>query len=382
MKILKLFLRAFGDLFIRHLPQLKKRNKFAFLVHPRDASDVMRQYPFLHKLSKRQMHFFLRHFWPVTLSTIQGLRNIQTGEEMIGYVISSPLTAEQMKDDPESAKRSVIQAAKLAERKGAGIIGLGALTASFTKGGLDILPHVKSGVTTGRIYTSRIVVDTIEKAMDQLGRNKEKVTVAVVGAAGSIGTAVAQILVREHFQDLLFLDLERKRERLEWLTSKVKEMNPRVKTEISHDMNDLTKADVVVAVTNAPEVVIRSEHLKPGVIVVDDAQPTDIDIEAIETRNDVLILEGGVAHADHVDTNFNFGLRHKNDLYSCLAETVILAGFGHYQDYSVGAVSDLDFALLDKLQEDAEEVGIHVGELQNVHKFYTDEDFERVRSIL
>lgn len=380
MKTLALIGNAIVDLFLPYLPQLRKRQAFGFLVHPRDTKDITRKYHFLGWLSEKQADFFLWHLWPVTLSKIRGLKSVHTGKEIHGYVISSPLTAAQMKRDPERARKSIIKAAKLAERRGAKIIGLGALTASLTKGGLDIMPHVRSDLTTGRIYTSKIIVDTVCKAEGELGLERNTLRVAIVGAAGSIGTASAQILVRRGFRHLLFLDLPRKRDRMEWLEQKVKDMDSGVTVEISHDMRDLKKTNVIIAVTNAPEVVIRSEHLASGAIIVDDAQPTDVDMEVIEKRNDVLVLEGGVAHADHVNTHFNFGLRHKHDMYSCLAEAVILAGMGQEGHYSVGAVSDLDFELLDKIEADAEKLGIHVGELQNVHKVYNDDDFERIRS--
>jgi fatty aldehyde-generating acyl-ACP reductase len=317
----------------------------------------------------------------VTLSKIRGLKNVHTGEEIIGYVITSPLTAEQMKEDPDFARKSIIKAGRLAERKGASMIGLGALTASLTRGGLDVTAKIKSGVTTGRMYTSTIIVDTIEKAMKKLDFRKEDQMVAIVGAAGSIGTACAQILVHRGFRNLLFIDLERKKDRIDWLSEKVKQMQDDVQVEVSYDMDSLKKADFIIAVTNAPEVTIRSEYLKPGAIIVDDAQPTDVDMDVIEKRDDVLVFEGGDAHADNVHTHFNFGLRDKNDLYSCLAEAVILAGIGQTENYSVGAVSDVDFKLLKKMEEDAKKIGIHVGELQNVYRTYTQKDFDTVKKL-
>ncbi len=153
MKTLSLVSFAIFDRIIRHFPQIKKRTGFAFLVHPRNVPDVYRKYPFFKYFSHSFTESVLMRFWPVVLSRITGVEDNQTGKNVDGWVISIPITAEQMMSNRELAKRFIVKACKLAEKKGAKIIGLGALTASLTRGGLDLLPHTKAGITTGRIYT-------------------------------------------------------------------------------------------------------------------------------------------------------------------------------------------------------------------------------------
>lgn len=117
IKSIKLFTSAIEDLIIRLLPQFKKQEGFAFLVHPRDTKDVIRKYPFLKKVSPKTIEKFLLFFWPVTVSEIYGVKNKKTGEKIKGWTISCPLTAEQMLNDRELAKKFIIKTAKLAEKK-------------------------------------------------------------------------------------------------------------------------------------------------------------------------------------------------------------------------------------------------------------------------
>jgi len=381
MKTIFLLGTAALDLFAVALPQTKKLKGFAFLVHPRDVSDVYRKYPFFRMFSENISKKILRLFWPIVLSKITGVKNQTTGESISGWVISIPITADQMMHDRELAQRFIIRAAKLAQRKGAKIIGLGALTASLTRGGLDIQPHIDAGVTTGRLYTSKIITDTTEIAVEKLGMNKNDIQVAIVGAAGSIGTACAQILAKMGYKDILLVDLMSADNGAKELRERIINISEDIKVGISNEISSIKGSDIIIAVTNKPDALIKSEHLKPGAVVVDDAQPSDVDPKIVEDRKDVLILEGGVAHADGIDPHFNFGLKHKEDIFSCLAETIILSSTGHSGDFQVGRVLDLDFDTFNKLTANSEKLGFRVGDFQNFKKVYSDEDIEFVKDV-
>lgn len=54
-------------------------------------------------------------------------------------MIGVPLTPKQMTENRNLAKKRILQAVKLAEKKGVTIIGLGGLIASVTEGGTYIL---------------------------------------------------------------------------------------------------------------------------------------------------------------------------------------------------------------------------------------------------
>ena len=106
MKVVVLILHAFRDLLVRYLPRMRKRGGFGFIVHPRDIPDVYRKYPFLKFLPIPALEWFLRHFWPVVLSEVEGMKTLD-GKPVKGWIITIPLTAKQMLDDRNLAKKKI-----------------------------------------------------------------------------------------------------------------------------------------------------------------------------------------------------------------------------------------------------------------------------------
>jgi predicted amino acid dehydrogenase len=381
MKTLKLILHALCDGILPYLPQYRKRSGYAFLIHPRDLQDVYKKYPFFRFFSQSAAEWILRHFWPITVSHISGAKRLDTQADVAGWIISIPLTANLMTKNKDLAKRMIIRAARLAQKKGAKIIGLGAMTASYSRGGLDIREHVDISVNTGRLYTSHIVTETALKAMTSVELAKDKVTFGIVGAAGSIGTGCYRLLLHHGIKKFVLIDIDSKIKKVQELS---KDIDPKHQATIvaTSDLNRLRECDVIIAATNHPEALIKSAHLKPGAIVIDDAQPSDIAEEVYQTRDDVLALEGGVVHARQIDTHFPLGLRGKNEIFSCLAETILLAAIGHTDDFQLGTMTNLEMTELEKLISSASVLGFGVGSFQSDYRLYTDEDIARVRDII
>jgi predicted amino acid dehydrogenase len=381
MKTISLLISAVFDLLVCYFPQTKKRDGFAFLVHPRDISDVYKKYPFLKYFSNKIIATILLYFWPIVVSEVNGVKERKTGKKIKGWVISIPITAEQMMNNRDVSRKFIIKACKLAERKGAALIGLGALNASLSRGGMDILPFVSSGVITGRMYTAKVIIDTVESVVKRLGLDKENIEIAIVGAAGSIGTACAQLLAQKGFYKILLIDLSNKNGRIYKLEEKIKSINSNISVKISHDISSIKKSDIIIAVTNKPDALIRSENLKSGAIIVDDAQPSDVDTDIIFKRNDVLVLEGGVAHLKGINANFNFGLKHKEDVFSCLAETIILASIGYRGNFQVGEIFKLDNEAFRMIEQRSSEMGFKIGEFQNFHKVYSNKEIKKFKAL-
>src|SRR5258708_38811425 len=69
------------------------------------------------------------------------------------------------------ASKSVLEGLRLSLRRGSSVIGLGALTAPATGGGLSLLRHVPSGVTltNGNAYTAAVVRQNVVEVSKSLG---------------------------------------------------------------------------------------------------------------------------------------------------------------------------------------------------------------------
>lgn len=380
MKMLKLVSAAVSDLMVRKFGTGVQGNGVAFLVHPRNNTDIIRKYPFLKLLGNKQIDWIMRHFWPVTVAPIYGVTDTETGEEVQGWVLASPLTAEQMLHNRELARKSIIETARLAQKKGARVVGLGAYTASLSRGGTDVRKALDIEVTTGRVFTTKTVTDIAEDALHALDRKNKTTKISVVGAAGSIGSGSTQILAKKGYQHFLLIDIERKQDELTELKQKLEQLYPDIDVTIGHSIATIKETDLVIAATNHCDALIKDEYLRPGMVVVDDAQPCDVEESAL-SRDDILVLEGGVVHTDEIRIPFNFGLQNRGDIFSCLAEAIILASDQELSIDTVGKMKQLDFEALEKFTFQAKRLGLRRGQFQNSERAYTDDDIERVKKI-
>lgn len=352
--------------------------EFAFLVHPRDLSDVFKKYPLLKFFHASLIEFFLLKFWPpVFVARITGLKS-DGGDPINGCVISIPLTARQMMEHRTVASKKILDATIFAQKFGAKIIGLGALTSSLSKGGLDLIDRVDINITTGHAYTAYNVTKNIFELCHILNLDKTKITVAIVGAAGSIGSTSARVLARAGYQNLLLIDLERKHHFFKKLESDLKNFNKGINIKFSHQIKDIVNADVIITATNAPEALVEASDLKAGAIVVDDAQPSDISEDVFE-REDVLVVSAGVVHTPNIETHFNFGLADKFDNFCCLAELLILASHKWNKHYIIDRAA---VESVDEIAEWGKALGFQLAKFQNPRGLISAEKLNEMKRII
>lgn len=377
---MKHVISAFSDLFVRIMPVDDKKNsyEFAFIVHPRSRHDVTRKYQFFKYFPNSFANVITKHFWPVRISKITGLKSQVDGKEIIGHLITILMTAQQMIENRQLALKRIIQACVLAKKHGAKIVGLGGLTSSFSRGGLDLVNKVDINITTGHAYTSYNVSQNVFTLVKYMGLDKNKIWIGVVGAAGSVGSTVAKLVAREGFVNLLLIDLERKHHHFSEIITEIKNLNPNIVIEISHQIGKIQKCDIIIAATNAPEALIRSEDLKQGAIIVDDAQPSDVHSDVLD-RKDVLVIEAGVTHTPGLNNNFNFGLKNRQDNFCCLAEVFILAANEWNEHYVINRAT---LELVDEIAILGKKLGFTIGNFQNFKESISDEKLLYVKNII
>lgn len=331
-----------------------KTADFAFIVHSRDRSDLPRKFPWLKLFPRSIFDLITTHLPPIVVSKISGLLD-SSGNALSGIVLGIPMTAHQLLEHREKALKRIIEAVRIARSRGAKYVGLGAMTASLSKGGRDVISQIDNVyVTTGRTFTVMNITEYVLLCVKIFGLNPNNVRIGIVGAAGGIGSGVAISLARKQFKKFKLIDLERKlinlQERIKTLESHSEDLD----IEISHHVSEISSCDIVIAATSSPEIVIKSEDVNPGTIIINDAQPSDISPEILRERTDVLVIEGGVLHAPNIDCHFNFGLSHKNDVFSCLAETLLLTNLNIEKHHSI---DDFDADLYTRLEDKAKDFG-------------------------
>jgi predicted amino acid dehydrogenase len=123
--------------------------------------------------------------------------------------------------------------------------------------------------------------------------------------------------------------------RLADLANELRAEAPGLPVEASVELGALRRPDVIVLLTSASEALLRSEHLRPGAIVLDDTQPRNTDPGLQRTRPDVLIVDGGLVSVPgvHITSNIDLPPGH---VYACLAETMLLALEGRREHFGIG----------------------------------------------
>lgn len=371
MKSLSALFYALHDaLLINGFGVTKKQNyAYVFIVHPRGHKDLYKKFPLFKFLPRIFADWFTLHFWPITVSNVTGLRSKKSNEIIPGYIISIPLTARQIIEHRSVALKKVRTAIRLGKMKGAKIFGLGGLVSSVTKGGLDLLDIDGALITTGHAYTGFNVTNNIFSLTKRLNLTPNVLTVAIVGAAGSIGSLSALLLARAKYKRIHLVDLERKKNLVESLVPELTRLNPGVIVTSSHQISSIRDADFIVAATNAPEALITANDLKPGAIVVDDAQPSDVADDVLE-RDDVLAIEAGVVSTPGIRSNFNLGLKDPTDNFCCMAELLVLASQEWNSHYVINRAT---LEHVDQISEWGKQLGFTLAQFQNRKELISEE---------
>ena len=308
---------------------------FAFIIHPVDPKrDVSRKFPLLGRvLSEKQINFFSTFFPPVYISEIEGIRSDATGKEIKGWFIACPYTPARMMELPERVVyRKIIQTGRLAEKLGAQVLGLGAFTSVVGDAGVTIAKALDVPVTTGDSYTVVVAVDAIRKAASIMDIPLNSASAAVVGATGAIGQVCADLLADD--VERLYL-VGRRQDALEELRDRLK-VHARAELIVSTSMDVLSNSQLILTVTSAVHDVIRPEFLRAGSVVCDVARPRDVSAMVAASRDDILVIDGGMVDVPGVvDFHFNFGFP-QGKVYACMAETIALALEGRFEDYTLG----------------------------------------------
>jgi len=233
---------------------------------------------------------------------------------------------------PRTVYAKLVQTGRLAERLGARLLGLLAFTSSVGDGGVTVSRQLDVPVTTGRSLTVATVIEALEVLAQARRLSLDSVTVAVLGATGSIGRACALCLAPSVGHIVLIGLREGRLAQVAHEVSSVGKGQVHASTQIEA----IREADLVVSATNAIGPLIQPGHLKERAVIYDVAIPSDVSPQVSRERKDVMVIAGGVMDVPgEVDFGFDFGLP-PGKAYACMAETMVLALEERYESYSLG----------------------------------------------
>lgn len=370
---------------IRYLePEAAEVNRFAFVIHPLSVGFIhkYRAFRWTRFLPDRLVEWSAANIPPLYVSRITGIQSPTTGQKVEGYLLALGGTPrELMRRDPAFVYRRLIRAARMAERLGARIMGLGAFTSVVGDAGITVAQKADIPITSGNSLTVAATLETAKQAVVKMGNSLEKAhegKVMVIGATGSIGSVCSRLLA----QAVPNITLVAPRpEKLIALKRTIEAETPQANVTISTTADDyISEADLIVTTTTALNTrILDITRCKPGAVICDIARPPDITEEENALRPDVLVIESGeILLPGEPNYGYDIGLP-PGVAYACLAETALLAMEGRFEDYTLGR--NIEVERVKEMYHLFKKHQLQLSGLRSHGHFLTDEDIARKREL-
>lgn len=391
------FLEIFTDLQLQPrllypTPGRKQINRFAFVIHPLSQQYLNHLKPLemLSKVSPKPVMNLVEkaaaYSPPFVYTKVSGIRS-PDGTEAEGWlIIVGGTPREIMSHTPEFTYRRLLAAADIAKDLGAQIMGLGAFTKVVGDAGVTVAKRAPLPITTGNSYSASGALWAAHDAVERLGLvqlekgKKVKGKAMVVGATGAIGSACARLLARTT-EELHLVSPEAAK--LLILKKSILSESPGVKLVLSSyaDSDDsIGDMDMIVTATSgAGKKILDITRVKPGCVITDVARPLDLSAEDVAKRPDVLVIESGEISLPGKVQMKSIGFEDRNVVYACLAETIVLALEGRFENFTLGR--NLEWNKVHEIYKMGLKHGMQLAAISGVNGVYSDADIDRVRQL-
>jgi predicted amino acid dehydrogenase len=366
----------------------KRVNRFAYIVYPLDQSDLKRLKP-IEMLADvvpgamDPVEKAMAYAPPFVYSKVTGIQS-PTGAEAEGWLIALGETPEQMQAHGAGfTTKRLLQAARSARRRGAQVMGIGIFPKGLRDTSLDVAKHAVLPITTGNSYTASAALWAAAEAVRRLGRAKLKnrkilkAKAMVIGATGSVG-AICSRLLAKGFEEVTMVS--RNMAKLLSLQESITAETPGVTLTVSTRADThLRHMDVVVAASSGADEVLDIMRLKPGCVVTDINSPSVFTKEEVAKRPDVLVIRGGAIRlpGDSVEMK-DIGLP-PGVVYPGMAETVILALEGRFEEFTVGSEPEWD--KVREIYRLGTLHGMQLAAISGADGVFNDDDIARVKAL-
>jgi hypothetical protein len=135
---------------------------------------------------------------------------------------------------------------------------------------------------------------------------------------------------------------------------------------------------IVTATSGAGKKVLDIMLVKPGCIITDVARPLDLPASEVAKRPDVLVVESGEIRLPGDPKMKNIGLP-KGVVYACLAETIVLALEGRFENFTVGR--EIEWQRVREIYRLGLKHGMQLAAISGVNGEFSDADIAKVRQL-
>lgn len=352
--------------------------RFAFVIHPISAKDLTRL-PIARVVAKligleQTAKLISNVIPPFSIYKEIRVRSI-TGETCEGVLITLPSTPQILKAmTNEQITNKLLVCARIAERMGCSIMGLGAYTSVAGDAGVLLSEKSPIGITSGNSLTVWSSFKTILYCADKLSLNTNETSLTIIGATGSIGSALTKLAAKK-FKRLILV--APKIQKLEILKEILLIEQPKLEIICSTDIpSEIQESQLIFTTTSAASRVLDLKMLKPGSVIIDVAMPSDIPKEDAQQHPNIMVVAAGeilLPMGSHF--KFNIGLG-ESEIFACMAETVALCLEGHKDNFTVGR--DIKLNQVELISKIAEKHGLRLGPLRSYGQIINEEDWKRI----
>ncbi|MDJ0991578.1 MAG: hypothetical protein QNI85_16265 [Desulfobacterales bacterium] len=366
----------------------KRVNRFAYLIHPPSQEYLKKIKPVevLADIAPGMMDTaekIMAYAPPFVYSTVSGIRS-ETGVEAEGWLIALGVTPEQMQaHGPEFTTKRILEAAKIAKKKGAQIMGIGLLPKAMKDTGLDVAKHAVLPITTGNSYFASSALWAGAEAVRKMGFARLKngrllrAKTMVIGATGAVGVICSHLLAKA-FEEVHLVG--RNIAKLLALQEAIQKEVPSAKLKVSTRADTkLGDMDMIVATSSGARGVMDIMQVKPGCVITDTNLPSIFSKEGVAKRPDVLVIRGGEIRlpGDQVEMK-DIGLP-PGVVYAGLAETITLALEGRFEVFTVGTSPQWD--KVREIYRLGLKHGMQLAAISGVDGIYSEEEIAKVRTL-
>jgi acetylornithine/succinyldiaminopimelate/putrescine aminotransferase/predicted amino acid dehydrogenase len=369
------------------------QRRAAFLCHPIHARALRTIDSSLSALKLDELERLLVRYEEVITPHILGQSTIRStqGEDVVVFFICLPYTSRRLAEllrrrDLRSARAKIQEAVNMAAELGCTVCGLGQYSSIVTRNGLAV-KHDRLVLTTGNALTvGTALAATLERARRRHCFGAARV--AVVGAAGNIGSILAALLA-DHFTHIKLIGSDRRgsRARLERTAHRMFERAWRLRLAAGgtasqglaaapalarlfaaapdnaaapgeslyraavaqlgeavpvslHDQLALNDCDLIFCAANAPEAIVYPEHLQDSAAIVCDlGLPHNVSAWVTAACPDVELVRSAIALPHGENVGVLDGFMPAGQIFPCVAETLLLALDGRTGHFSYGDIS-------------------------------------------
>lgn len=328
---------------------------YAQLIFPHNLNELTANYRGVNYLPLFLQKKICRILPPFSAGKI-----VHNNSNIVGEMIVCPILENEIIQLPKQFVREKISISiKLAEKKGARIIGLGAFVRFLGEEILeDYLNCCRNNLNFGLRYSLYIAIESAKLAAARKGQDWKKNNILLVGVDSIVGEACGRLLARE-VKYMNFLHTNNLN--IELITKKIM-YESGLSIKVSQDVDKMmNSADIVFLLSSQWEKCIKSEMFKKGAVVISVLCPLNSVRGLKSIRPDLEVINGAIVDSPVSIKKGSIICRSWSNIYDYMVEPMILAKENEYEEFK--NCKGITMAQIDKISGLANKYGFSISGL-------------------